>query len=91
MYDPEDERKPNLEDSKLSIDLDQIECWQDGVKRDYEQKVEELELQMQSELAYIKNEFEAQIEELHAELQHEREKRTMSDDLSVQYQTKFKQ
>ena len=46
MYDPEDERKPNLEDSKLSIDLDQIECWQDGVKRDYEKKVEELEQQM---------------------------------------------
>ena len=91
MYDPEDERKPNLEDSKLSIDLDQIECWQDGVKRDYDKKVEELEIQMQSELAAIKQEYEVRIEELHAELQHEKEKRAMSDDLSVQYQTKFKQ
>ena len=61
------------------------------MKRDYDKKVEELEIQMQSELAAIKQEYEVRIEELHAELQHEKEKRAMSDDLSVQYQTKFKQ
>ena len=58
MYDPEDELKPpTREDSKLSIDLDQIECWQDEVKNNFDKQVSELEQQMEQEVVAIRNDF----------------------------------